>query len=99
MVAVIVLFSPINNSPFAEVQVYAVLGERFVQQLRHLIVDRGHDLIQRLDEADAETRMPEVLRHLKADESAADNRRPAHARARGCGRYPVRSRASARERS
>jgi hypothetical protein len=87
----------------AEVEVHTVLHEGFVQQLRHFKVDRGHDLVERLDEADLEPRVAEVFRHLQPDEAAADNGSaldaPARARARGRGRYPARSRASARARS
>ena len=59
-----------------EVQMNAVLSDVFMEQLSHLRVQRGHDLIRGLDQRDVKPCMRQVFRHFKADESAADHRGP-----------------------
>jgi hypothetical protein len=45
-----------------------------VQQLGHLKVQRGHDLVQHFDDGDVQPARTQVFRHLQADEAAADHR-------------------------
>ena len=55
-------------------QRYAVVADVFVQQLRHLEIDRSHHLIEGLDQRDGKPRVTQVFRHFQTDEAAADHR-------------------------
>ena len=67
----------------AEPQVDAVLADPVVHRRDHLRVERGHDLVGRLDEGHLEAEVHEVLGDLDPDEAAADDDRGAGADGRG----------------
>ena len=56
-----------------EAQVDTVLAQACVNLGDHLGVERGHDLVERLDEGDLDAAVAQVLGHLDADETAADH--------------------------
>ena len=58
-----------------KVQLHAVAADVLVEHLRHLKVNRRHDLIESFDKRHLKARVMQVLRHLEADEPAADHRR------------------------
>ena len=58
-----------------ERQVHAMLCQMAFREVCHLAVHGSENLVEHFDESDIETKMCEVLRHLKTDETATNNNR------------------------
>ena len=54
-------------------QLYSVLLEMFMEQLRHLPVQRRHNLIHRFNQRDLKPRMTQIFRRFQSDESSSDD--------------------------
>ena len=57
----------------AQLEADALVADLAVEHLRHLKVEGRHDLIRRLEDGDVDAGFFQVLRHLEADEPAADH--------------------------
>ena len=66
---------PESGHAVIEFEAYAVLYHVPFDEARHFRIERGHDLVELLDQRHFETAMDQVFHHLEADESAADHHR------------------------
>ncbi len=58
-----------------ELEVDAVLYQITFDEARHFRIERGHDLVELLDQRHFEPAVDQVFHHLEADETAADHHR------------------------
>ena len=61
----------------AQVDAHVLRLQALPHRLGHLRIERWHELVRHLDDRHLETAAREVLRHLQADEAAADDDRAA----------------------